>query len=111
MLGKSIEEMKPESFQLVRGRSHMHFSGSGPFNRMFVSLLAPRPVLVREQCISCRQCGKICPERPHVIDFPDGFPRWDYSKCISCFCCQEICPKGAILVRYPRLARVLRMDR
>ncbi len=111
VLGKTIEEMTPESFQLVRGRSHMHFSGSGPLNRSFVALLAPRPVLVQEKCISCQQCGKICPERPHVIDFPEGFPRWDYSKCISCFCCQEICPKGAILVRYPRLARILRMDR
>lgn len=109
VLGEDPETMKPENFQRIRGKSHMSFSNQGIFQQVLTGILAPRPVLTRSRCIRCRQCGKICPERPDVISFTDGYPQWNMDCCIRCFCCQEICPAGAIYVKHPPLARLLKI--
>ncbi len=113
ILGESIEDMKPEHFVRVRGRSNVRFN-EGFAGQIVQKLTAPKPVLKPELCISCKRCGDICPEKPKVIDFVDenGLkPHWNYDACIRCFCCQEICPVGAIEIEYPLIAKLLKMDR
>ncbi len=113
VLGESVEEMTPEQFVRVRGRSHVRFK-DGLAGRLVQKAIAPKPVLIPELCIGCKQCGDICPEKPKVIDFIDENgpkPHWHYDECIRCFCCQEICPVGAIEIEYPVIARLLGMDK
>ncbi len=68
-------------------------------------VLAPRPTLKPEACISCGKCQKMCPAK--AIELKKGLPRINRNKCISCFCCQEFCPKGALEAKRPAIAKLL----
>ena len=68
------------------------------------SILAPKPVVMRNACVKCKKCVQVCPAG--AIDVFDKPAKIDRSKCIRCFCCQEFCPKGAIEVRRPGIAKL-----
>jgi ferredoxin/flavodoxin len=55
--------------------------------------LTDRSILVRESCINCGICAKVCPARNIVC--PDGKPEFLHH-CEACFACDEWCPCGAI---------------
>jgi len=114
IMGESVDSMKPDHFVRIRGKNHMSFQDGGRWNKWLRDIIAPKPILVPHDCISCRRCAEICPESPNVISFyKDGerwLPAWQYDSCIRCFCCQEICPAGAIKIEYPPLAKWLKMD-
>lgn len=54
-----------------------------------------KPILKKENCISCFMCEKSCPT--NCIIKSNNYPQFNYSKCIQCFCCAEMCPSKAIL--------------
>ena len=68
-------------------------------------VLAPRPVLKPESCISCGKCAQMCPAK--AIRLKKGLPHINRNKCIACFCCQEFCPKGALEARRPKTAQLM----
>lgn len=68
-------------------------------------VLAPRPTLRPEVCISCGKCQNMCPAKAIVLR--KGLPKINRKTCIGCFCCQEFCPKGALEAKRPAVARLL----
>ena len=68
-------------------------------------VIAPRPTLNRDTCVSCGKCQSMCPAK--AITMRHGLPHIHRDKCIGCFCCQEFCPKGALEARRPWIAKVL----
>lgn len=69
------------------------------------ALLAPRPTLKKDSCISCGKCQTMCPAK--AITLKRGVPSISRKVCIGCFCCQEFCPKGALEAKRPAVARML----
>lgn len=61
------------------------------------SILAVRPRLEGQLCVSCEKCAGLCPAG--AIAMRRKKPRIDRAKCIRCFCCQEFCPAGALKPR------------
>lgn len=55
--------------------------------------LTDRSILVRESCIGCGICAKVCPA--HNIVIQNGKPEFLHH-CESCFACDEWCPHCAI---------------
>jgi formate hydrogenlyase subunit 6/NADH:ubiquinone oxidoreductase subunit I len=68
-------------------------------------MMLSRPVVDRNECISCGLCAKKCP--PQTLKMVKGAPKFDYNGCIRCYCCQEFCPKGAITVAQSRFLKVV----
>ena len=66
-------------------------------NRMVKSVLAVRPRLEGQACVSCGKCAGLCPAG--AISMRRKRPRIDKTACIRCFCCQEFCPVGALKPR------------
>lgn len=58
--------------------------------------LRPKPRVLDEACVGCRECYVICPAG--AIEMKEARPSFDLQKCIRCFCCQEICPEKAIVI-------------
>ncbi|KXB05160.1 hypothetical protein AKJ49_01380 [candidate division MSBL1 archaeon SCGC-AAA382A03] len=54
-----------------------------------------KPIVDREECISCKLCEKICPPKAITLD-EDDKPIIDLGICIFCSECADACPKGAI---------------
>ncbi len=103
--GRSLEDFSLEPFKtpeitdinFVNGRVPKFLEG--PLN----SLLLPKPTFDHKQCISCGDCGKVCPAQ--VIMFKNKKPYADLKNCIRCFCCQELCPVKAVHVKHSLLKR------
>ena len=59
----------------------------------------PGPEFIKDKCVQCLRCVKICPA--HALSFSAGDKRIvaDYSKCIRCYCCHEMCPADAIKIK------------
>ncbi len=53
-----------------------------------------RPVVYKDECISCLLCWKFCPEP--CITMKNGIPVINYDYCKGCGTCVEVCPKDAI---------------
>lgn len=67
--------------------------------------LTPAPIVKQVLCDGCGVCHRACP----ADAIEKGQPARIISRnCIHCFCCQELCPRGAITVRDPLVARLLR---
>jgi ferredoxin len=108
IVGLSISEARPASFELVPLRSNTMFVTNrlpAPLRRLLRNVTVARPFFDHAKCVRCGDCVNICPAK--ALDFvPDGGAargkriRIDYEKCIRCYCCHEICLEDAI-----RLAR------
>ncbi len=98
--GARIEEVRPASFELVRGPHPGTdiFAGRMPafLHRMVKNLGAPRPYFDQRACRRCGACVRICPPRALRIE---GRIEIDRDKCIRCYCCDEVCPHNAIRLR------------
>ncbi len=68
----------------------------------YMTRLARKPVIDKENCIRCGICVSHCPVPGKAVRFQKGQgqpPVYDYKKCIRCYCCQEMCPRHAIHVK------------
>lgn len=111
IFGESLEDMKPERFELCRTGGNFHFFNPTVF-KFISNMAAPIPALISEdKCISCKRCQEVCPEGLKVITMikKNGKlqPQWEYKECIRCFCCQELCPVGAIETKHTTLGKIL----
>ncbi len=63
--------------------------------------IAPRPIIMKSQCIGCKKCAEICSKDAIIFRNQKGIIQ--KNKCIKCFCCHEVCPVKAIEVKSLRL--------
>jgi len=88
--------------KVYRSRGIMRFAS----NR-----LVPKPIIVKEKCVSCGACVALCPTKPKSVNWETGDrtvpPVHNYATCIRCYCCQEICPEDAIILERPLLRRLI----
>lgn len=61
----------------------------------------PKPLFIKERCIGCARCVKICPAKVLTLEKDqEHHPQIavQYKSCVRCYCCHEICPVDAIAI-------------
>lgn len=109
ILGDAWETFRNETFKVKRGTdSELR---KIPQSSLLKNLIVPKPYIIKEGCVKCGVCIKVCPVTPKVLDWPQGDnsqpPVYDYSRCIRCYCCQELCPESTIAIKVPRLRKAI----
>ena len=66
---------------------------------------ALRPEIIKDNCIGCEECRRICPRQ--AIAMKDRKARISYDKCIRCYSCHETCANGAIRLGKSRAGRFI----
>lgn len=100
--GVAPELVRVDDFKLVPIVRNDAPRSKGPAGRLLRNLTVPRPFFLRDRCIACGACVKICPGSALVIESePHGrkYVAVDYQKCVRCYCCHEVCPEDAIALR------------
>lgn len=101
----SLDEIRVKTYRVRASTKEMRF-GPSRLQNLLKSVLTARPAVLKDRCVRCRHCGRICPVS--AISFPhDGYPVFDYDACFRCYCCHEICPEGAIVKRETLVSRLL----
>jgi len=75
-------------------------------SNMALKYLTAYPVVMRDKCMRCMACIKVCPAGAMQKD-ETGFPFCCKKLCIACYCCQEMCPHGAIRLKSSALFRTV----
>ena len=99
---KTAEEELPRIADAIKnGKNYDHYViGTHPFLKgrivypLFMQFtMGDKKFFADENCISCGQCEKFCPEKN--ISLKDGKPQW-LGHCVKCLSCIHRCPKRAI---------------
>jgi len=69
-------------------------------------LVTSKPIILKEKCIKCHKCVKVCPKK--TIHIEEKYPVIKYRNCIRCYCCHEHCPVRAIILKKGFLLRFFR---
>jgi uncharacterized protein (DUF362 family) len=108
ILGDPMEPLIAMDFDVNR-KPEKPFKKSGGM-RFVKNAITPKPYIMKEHCIKCGVCVKMCPVEPKAIDWHDGNknkpPSYKYDRCIRCYCCQELCPESAIHIKKPLIRRL-----
>jgi len=109
LVGDNFDDFKIPDFDIDKTpAANRNESG---FARFMGNRLVPRPVIVKEKCVTCGICVTMCPARPKAVDWFDGDeskpPTYNYDSCIRCYCCQEVCPEGAVELKAPFIRKLL----
>ena len=76
-----------------------------PLISWFMSQASMRPIVIKNKCIKCEICKKVCPM--NAIEMKP-YPKIDKKKCINCYCCHEMCPEAAMDLKGSRLFETVR---
>jgi uncharacterized protein (DUF362 family)/Pyruvate/2-oxoacid:ferredoxin oxidoreductase delta subunit len=112
-LGEDPAELVIRNYKKIAiknsGNQLFDFAG-GKFLRPLRQALEPRPVFLKEKCIKCGDCIKICPASALEMQGRDRLRHIviDYGVCIRCYCCHEICPVDAIDIKKKPFSRRIR---
>lgn len=71
---------------------------------LFFKYTTPDPVLVKEKCVKCGTCMKVCHSKAIKLR---PYPVFNRRKCIHCYCCNELCPEEAIDLEKKRVIEVI----
>lgn len=74
-----------------------HVKGRLANNRLFLHFVERKPVILADECKSCRVCVENCPVE--AMSVVHKIPVINREICIQCYCCQELCPNDAIELR------------
>lgn len=124
LVGDPLSGFVYRKFKINREPVTPFRSGKGLL-AFFNNLLVPKPVIIKNKCIQCGVCVRMCPVEPKALDWQvpgtdgrnrvrDGqseVPVYRYDCCIRCYCCQEVCPQGAIKLKAPMIRRLFRRFR
>ncbi len=104
ILGESLSSLRGRGFKLPPTGSLIR-KIPRPLINLARKLIKYYPACLREKCIKCGACVKICPGK--AIKMVEQGIIFDYSKCIACFCCEETCPQAAIHLKKSLLAKAI----
>jgi uncharacterized protein (DUF362 family)/Pyruvate/2-oxoacid:ferredoxin oxidoreductase delta subunit len=109
LVGDNFDDFKVPDFDI--DRTPPVTRAEGGFERFMGNRLVPKPVIVKEKCVTCGICVTMCPANPKAVNWVDGDtskpPAYNYDSCIRCYCCQEVCPEGAIALKVPIIRKLL----
>lgn len=97
MVGDGLEQLRRVSLAPSAGRWLQAIPE--PVFQLATRLLACRPKVLRDQCVACGVCARICSQNAIHAD-GDAYTI-EAARCIMCMCCAESCPQHAIVVRSP----------
>lgn len=105
--GDRLEDFKIEHFETPEIRSVAFLGEKYPkwMRDMANRLLQPKPIFIKDKCVGCGECSRLCPM--HTIEMIDKFPVVNLDNCIRCYCCQELCPKKAVEISRPFLLKFI----
>jgi ferredoxin len=66
---------------------------------------ALRPEIIKDKCIGCEECERICPRQ--AIAMKNKKAQISYDKCIRCYSCHETCANDAISLGKSRAGRFI----
>ncbi len=94
--GESLKKSIVKDFKVIKPRKSPEM-GSGFLRKVIINLIIKKPVIIKNQCIGCEECAKICPAK--TITLIDKKAVISYNKCIKCYCCSEVCSQNAIKLK------------
>jgi uncharacterized protein (DUF362 family)/Pyruvate/2-oxoacid:ferredoxin oxidoreductase delta subunit len=113
LVGLEPSELRMENFQLPSSVSpETGLRGVGWLQRTFLPLvkdgLTLNPRVIKDKCIACEDCVKICPTEVITIKGTELQYAWiNDDGCIRCYCCHETCPEDAIELHKSLLYRLV----
>ncbi|MEA3470701.1 MAG: DUF362 domain-containing protein [Thermodesulfobacteriota bacterium] len=109
LVGDNFDDFKIPNFDIDRTPAVTRAEGG--FTRFIGNRVVPKPIIVKEKCVTCGICVEMCPATPKAVNWFDGNkskpPTYNYDTCIRCYCCQEVCPEGAIELKVPVIRKLL----
>ncbi|MBR5295450.1 MAG: DUF362 domain-containing protein, partial [Clostridia bacterium] len=95
IVGDDLDANLPTPFELPNSQKKSILRDlPNLFGGRLARFLAPRPKIIKEKCVGCGECAKLCPQKTIVIQNKKAHIK--HSECIRCWCCQELCPKKAV---------------
>jgi len=102
VVGERLESVMPSSYALPSNlRERLKPRWLGPVQDRLLRL---KPRVLKEKCVSCCDCSKLCPAK--AISVIETNMTVDKSKCVGCMCCYELCANRAIVVDYSIAAKI-----
>lgn len=107
-IGENLEDIKILDFKQANIRSFDFFENYIPksINKFISNFLKPKPFIIREKCVKCKECIKVCPTK--TIDYKNKRININLDNCIRCFCCHELCPIKAIGIKKSILSKFIK---
>jgi pyruvate formate lyase activating enzyme len=69
----------------------------------------PELIFLRERCVHCGTCSRVCPQGAHRVEGSQHLLFWD--RCRACGQCVEHCPRGALAIKGYRVTAAAMIDR
>lgn len=108
LIGEELDDIKVLDFKQADIRSFDFFENYIPkfLNEFISNFLKPKPFIIREKCVKCKECMKVCPTK--TIDYKNQNININLDNCIRCFCCHELCPIKAIGIKKSFLSKFIK---
>jgi uncharacterized protein (DUF362 family)/Pyruvate/2-oxoacid:ferredoxin oxidoreductase delta subunit len=110
LLGDPLDGFIDSKFDINREPVNPFKVGNGLLT-VINNTLVSKPYIIKNKCIKCGVCVRMCPVEPKAVSWQDDDPKskppaYKYDRCIRCYCCQEVCPQGAIELKVPYIRRL-----